>query len=448
MAHSVDSPSASQGYFAGKHFSPGEIRAYPPFGPIPESQKEGALERAKSRMQIAGVWSGNQILGRQYPIGCVALEITQRCNLDCTLCYLSESSESTRDIPLEAIYSRIDDILAHYGARTDVQITGGDPTLRKRSELLGIIRRVRERGMRPTFMTNGILCTRDLMIEMHEAGLNDVAFHVDITQERKGFATEVQMNSIRQEYIERARGLPLMIIFNTTVCRENFDEIPDLVRFFRDNASVVGMASFQLQAETGRGTWRGRDEAVITIESVKQQIERGAETRISFGKVRIGHRDCNTYGLTMVAGGKVHDFLDSDALVETALAKAGDLVVDRAHPIRSALKVLGWAARHPSVVWVGLPFMARHLWRMKWDLLRSRFHVRKLSFFIHDFMDASRLQCDRINACSFMVITPQGPISMCMHNAKRDDYILQPLQLESAPGKVWDPMSGTLRDQP
>ena len=44
----------------------------------------------------------NQVLGRRSTIGCVALEITQRCNLDCTLCYLSESSESVKDLPLDA----------------------------------------------------------------------------------------------------------------------------------------------------------------------------------------------------------------------------------------------------------------------------------------------------------------------------------------------------------
>ncbi len=29
--------------------------------------------------------TGNQVLGQRSTIGCVALEITQRCNLDCTL---------------------------------------------------------------------------------------------------------------------------------------------------------------------------------------------------------------------------------------------------------------------------------------------------------------------------------------------------------------------------
>jgi MoaA/NifB/PqqE/SkfB family radical SAM enzyme len=88
-------------------------------------------------------------MGRRWSIGCVALEITQRCNLDCTLCYLSDHSEAVQDLPLEAVFRRIDSIRAHYGADTDVQITGGDPTLRRRDELVAIVRRVRERGMRP-----------------------------------------------------------------------------------------------------------------------------------------------------------------------------------------------------------------------------------------------------------------------------------------------------------
>src|SRR5213592_1469265 len=80
--------------------------------------------------------SGNQVLGRRSTIGCVALEVTQRCNLDCTLCYLSESSESVRDVPLEVVFDRIDRIVETYGRGVGVQVTGGDPTLRPRDELV------------------------------------------------------------------------------------------------------------------------------------------------------------------------------------------------------------------------------------------------------------------------------------------------------------------------
>ena len=165
----------------------------------------------------------NQYLGNRKSIGCVALEITQRCNLDCTLCYLSEHSEDVRDLPLAEIYKRIDQIVERFGVGTNIQVTGGDPTLRDHDELVAIVRRIRQRGMNPTLFTNGILASRKLLGRLAEAGLCDVAFHVDTTQERKRngqmITDEADLNKTREQYLERAKGLPLKVIFNTTAHR-------------------------------------------------------------------------------------------------------------------------------------------------------------------------------------------------------------------------------------
>jgi hypothetical protein len=68
---------------------------------------------------------------------------------------------------------------------------------------------------------------------------------------------------------------------------------------------------------------------------------------------------------------------------------------------------------------------------MKADLMASRGRVNKLSFFIHNFMDACDLDPERIKACTFMAATQDGPISMCLHNARRDQYILR------SRGRLW-----------
>ena len=39
---------------------------------------------AETRARLASIDTPNQILGRTQTIGCVAVEITQKCNLDCT----------------------------------------------------------------------------------------------------------------------------------------------------------------------------------------------------------------------------------------------------------------------------------------------------------------------------------------------------------------------------
>src|SRR5207253_4212698 len=113
-----------------------------------------------------------------------------------------------------------------------VQVTGGDPTLRRREELVAIVRRLSQRGLRPALMTNGIQASRDLLAELAGAGLFDVAFHVDTTQRRRRYPTEESLNAVRRAYIERARGLNLAVVFNTTVHAGNLEEVPALVRFF------------------------------------------------------------------------------------------------------------------------------------------------------------------------------------------------------------------------
>jgi len=40
----------------------------------------------KTRQRMGDLFTSTQVLGRTQVIGCVAVEVTQRCNLDCTLC--------------------------------------------------------------------------------------------------------------------------------------------------------------------------------------------------------------------------------------------------------------------------------------------------------------------------------------------------------------------------
>ena len=407
-----------------------------------------SLAEARRTMIGTGQWSPSQFMGRRWPIGCVALEITQRCNLDCTACYLSEHSESVKDLPLEEILRRIDMIHSCYGHNTDVQVTGGDPTLRRRDELIEIVRRISEKRMRPALFTNGIRAKRDLLEDLVQAGLVDVAFHVDLTQQRRGYSTERELNAIRREYIERARGLPLSVLFNTTVCNENFEQIPDIVEFFVRHSDVVRLASFQLQADTGRGVL-GRRCETINVKSVQRQVEKGAGISLSFDTAHIGHSHCNRYAMTFVVNGRAYDVLDDPALFQLILGRTAHLNFDRRSRSRAVRTFIAGLLASPSLWVAAAAWLSRKVWRSKSDLIAARGRVHKLSFFIHNFMDACRLEPQRIDACAFMAMTKDGPISMCLHNAKRDAFILAPLRLPgSVDNRCWDPLSGSTTDTP
>lgn len=393
-------------------------------------------------MTAAGQWDGAQSMGRRWPIGCVALEITQRCNLDCSACYLSEYWEAVHDLPLSEIYRRIDIIRDHYGPDIGVQITGGDPTLRKPDELVAIVRRVRDRGLLPALFTNGIKATRSLLVRLVEAGLVDVAFHVDMTQGRGGYADEIELNDLRRNYIERARGLPLSVFFNTTVFAGNFHQIPDIVAFFVQHSDIVRLASFQPQAATGRGD-SGHSASLIDTRSVITRIEQGAAAAISFDTAHIGHSKCNRYAMTFVANGHVHDVLDNQSLYDLIVERTSNVRFDRQNRRRAIITFLGCLIRNPRILAIGAGWFLKKFWQMKRDLLASRGRVHKLSFYIHNFMDACELDPERISACVFMVATKDGPISMCAHNAKRNDYILQPIEIDDADEQItWHPLTG------
>ena len=399
------------------------------------------MEAARRRMQ--DIDTPNQILGRTQTIGCVAVEITQKCNLDCTLCYLSEHSQQVHDIPLDEVYRRLDVVLEEYGEGTHVQITGGDPTLRKHTELIEIVRYARSIGLFPAMFTNGIGATRKLLVNLAEAGLADIAFHVDTTQRRKGIKTEADLHAVRKEYLERCRGLNLMVIFNTTVHEENIRELPKLIQFFAQHADMIGLASFNLQAETGRGEWRSR-ELEVSQASVRKLIEQAAGKELPWDAVRIGHKRCHNYLPTVVCNDNIHAAIDDPAIFAKLLSIAPTIGADR-HLSGSALflRYAGIFLKNPSTWLPAMKYALTMAKRLLPDFIKGRGRINKLTFFVQNFMDAKELDEERINACSFMVITAKGPVSMCEHNARRDEFILQPLKVKRRDGSVehYDPLN-------
>ncbi len=393
-------------------------------GNLDSERRRDLLRRAWERLDPR-FRTDRQVLGRRSTIGCVALEITQRCNLRCTACYLSENSESVTDIPLDVLFQRIDEIRETFGPGTGVQVTGGDPTLRHRPDLVAIVRRLAEAGLRPALFTNGIRASRDLLEELASAGLFDVAFHVDTTQQRAGVRSEADLRPIREEYIKRARGLGIAVIFNTTVHDGNLHEVPDLARFFVSRSDVVGMASFQLHAVTGRGSICARQ--AVSMDGVKGLLEEGIGAQdLAWDGALIGHPSCHVAAMLATSGGHVFDVLHDRPLFARFLSDFRHMSFDRRNVRATAREVICIAFRNPYYLAKGGAYLLKALWALRRGLLATGGKTGKITFFIQNFQDAKALDPERIANCSFMVMTGRGPVSMCEHNALRDEFILGP----------------------
>jgi hypothetical protein len=188
------------------------------------------------------------------------------------------------------------------------------------------------------------------------------------------------------------------------------------------------MASFQMQADTGRGFLHKRGRA-LTRQYMQQLIDEACGTRISWDNVLIGHPQCHNIGYTLVVGGReVIDLFDDAKVIEKFLADFGTVVLDRSDVPRSALKVAHHIfTQRPEWLRFGHRFALGLVARMARAMVRTRSaRVGKLSFFMQNFQDADALDMERIHNCSFMVATRDGAVSMCEHNARRDDYIIPP----------------------
>ena len=393
---------------------------------------DGTDQKAPLRdgLIAAGQFDDLQTAGRFYPMVCVSLEITQRCNLDCTLCYLSDRAELAHDIPLPILFTRIAMIAQHYGPGTPVQISGGDPTLRSIEDLEAICTEIRRLGLRSCLMTNGIRATRDMLKRLARAGLDDVAFHVDLTEERKGYPTEKSLNTVRRDYIDRAKGLGLRILFNTTVFDGNVDELPLVARFFRDHAADVTLASFQMGADTGRGVSDHHANA-LSRDIVSAALSEGFETDLR-DTLAIGHRDCNKYDILLVAGKQAVSATGDTSFLRQLIPALEDPNVERNAPVMWRM-----IRQKPGIVLKGFFKGLSLLWQIRAGLIESRGRVHRMSVVIHSFMDAEQLEVGRCASCVFMTMTSDGPISMCAFNAKRDALIFKPVPVQKGQGTEW-----------
>ena len=126
---------------------------------MPRSGREAKLKVA-IRLQEVGQAHPGQLAGTRRSIGCVWLEVTQRCNLDCSACYLPDYAELVPDVPLSVLMKRIGLIHQHYGPGCDIQISGGDSTLRPIEDLLAVVTQIKRLNMRSSLFTNGIKAAR------------------------------------------------------------------------------------------------------------------------------------------------------------------------------------------------------------------------------------------------------------------------------------------------
>jgi molybdenum cofactor biosynthesis enzyme MoaA len=94
----------------------------------------------------------------------VFVDITHKCNMECANCYVP--IRTVPDLDVDKLYAAI----KKFPKRTEIRLIGGEPTVR--TDLIDIVKNIRNLGHRPTMMTNGLkLASQNYAKDLFDAGM-------------------------------------------------------------------------------------------------------------------------------------------------------------------------------------------------------------------------------------------------------------------------------------
>src|SRR6266480_5187372 len=246
------------------------------------------------------------------PAGLAILEVTERCNLTCPMCY-AYSSPAERDYSLEEIETRLDQLIAVEGKGISLQISGGEPSVRK--DLDTIAAMVKSKGFGQLEMvSNGIRLARepDFAEKLVSWGFTSVYLQFDST--RPGDIIKLRAEDLWDVRVKAIAALERVKLPSTLAVPLydglNTDQIQQVVNFAWQHPDTVCAIAFQAATPFGRfevnndhpvGALRGAPRSAprkLRMPDILQLIEQqtGVPQDLFF-PVGEGSPLCNTFTL-------------------------------------------------------------------------------------------------------------------------------------------------------
>ncbi|RDE13715.1 MAG: radical SAM protein [Candidatus Thorarchaeota archaeon] len=214
------------------------------------------------------------------------LDVTNRCNLRCPICFAHAAESGTVYEPTpEEVLEMMRNLRRNMPVPAPaIQFAGGEPTVSK--NLPQYIRWAKQLGFRHVqIASNSIRIGKSLEYakELADAGLSAIYMQFDgVTPEPYLTARSTNLLPIKMKAIENCRkvGLDAVVLVPTVVRGVNDDQLAKIVEFAVENRDVVRCVNFQPVSITGRIDHDKRKEMRITIPDVIHKIDEQTSGRI------------------------------------------------------------------------------------------------------------------------------------------------------------------------
>ena len=351
---------------------------------------------------------------------CVLLEVTQRCNLRCPVCFAGAGAEGC-DPSLDEIDAWVECLRAH-GSTVNIQLSGGEPTMR--DDLPEIIRRIRARGF--SFVqvnSSGLRLAKETgyAAQLADAGLDCVFLQFDgVTDATYQRIRGARLFEIKQQAILNCAEAGLAVVLVPTLVPDvNVGEIGPILDFAVARVPTVRAVHFQPIGYFGRYPKAPDDAQRITLPEVMVEIERQTAGRVcldDFGPGSSEHALCSFVGKFDVDGaGRLRSTRRAGGCCDASSADTGCGCGKPADdgPASRRVVAVRWAAnaRQPKVSDgpVGGDVSSFDAF------LSARGHTFSISGMA--FQDAWTLDLERLRECFIHVVSPdRRVIPFCAYN--------------------------------
>ena len=235
-------------YFCGAHAKAMLENVLPFAFELSQPKKMATDGKCEFLLKIGHAPSG--VATAQFVPLVMSWNVTLKCNLKCSHCYMNAGESRS----LEELSTDAGKMLIHQIAEVSrplLILSGGEPLLR--NDIFELIQYGTERGLKMALGSNGMLLDDEVARKLKKAGIKTVSISLDSSiPERHDEFRGVKGSWERAVEAIKALGRNgILLQVNTTVTKQNYDEIDDIMAL----AEELGVENFHLffLVPTGRG---------------------------------------------------------------------------------------------------------------------------------------------------------------------------------------------------